>query len=216
MKNRVFWAAVALMGATALFVGRAGAQDEDEGCGCGCGCEMEEGCDEGCGEGGGEAGAAMGGMPAWMNLTEEHKDLGKLAGEWSAVVDFTPMGMGKTEGSASAKMILGGRFIQQSFKGQVMGQPFEGLLHIGYDTVTKQYVSTWMDSMSPFLYVSRGVKKDGELSMAGKEPDMTGTKLIDSRMVTKWVNENQYTVTFYSSMTGNEMKTGVITYTRKQ
>jgi hypothetical protein len=212
MKNRLFWTVIALCLVGAPFVGRVGAQDEqDEGCGTGCACGEEM--DEGCGE---QEEAPAGGMPPWMQLTKEHKDFEKMAGHWDAVVDFTPMGMGKSNGSATTRVILDGRFVQQQFKGTAMGRPFEGLLHIGYDTVRKQYVSTWMDSGSPFLYVSRGTMKDGELTMTGKEPNPRGEGLVDSTTVTKWINDDQYTLTFYTTVDGQKVRTGVITYTRRK
>ena len=62
----------------------------------------------------------------------------------------------------------------------------------------------------------RGVAKDGELRMTGKEPDPTGTKLVDSTTVTRWNGNDEYVITFYSNMTGAETNTGTITYTSVQ
>ncbi|MCK7481868.1 MAG: DUF1579 domain-containing protein [Candidatus Moduliflexus flocculans] len=36
-------------------------------------------------------------------------------------------------------MILGGRYVRLTYKGEMMGQPFEGLQISGYDNITKAY-----------------------------------------------------------------------------
>ena len=49
-------------------------------------------------------------------------------------------------------MLLGGRYLQQEYAGEMMGSPFAGINIIGYDNHTKKYVSVWMDSMSTGIY----------------------------------------------------------------
>ena len=51
---------------------------------------------------------------------------------------------------------MGGRYLEQRFKGDIMGMPFEGIGYTGYDNVKKQYWGTWMDNMSTGMMTSTG------------------------------------------------------------
>ena len=70
----------------------------------------------------------------------QHKALDPLVGEWNVEVrkwDSPDRPPTVSKGSASAKWIMGSRFIQEEFGGEFMGKPFSGLMIIGYDN-TKQ------------------------------------------------------------------------------
>jgi hypothetical protein len=54
----------------------------------------------------------------------------------------------ESEGTAEHKMILGVRYLQQAFTGDMMGTPFGGIGLNGYDNQKQKFVSTWVDSMS--------------------------------------------------------------------
>jgi hypothetical protein len=41
--------------------------------------------------------------------------------------------------------VLGGRFVEQRYAGNFMGQPFSGLGYTGYDNYRKKYIGSWMD-----------------------------------------------------------------------
>ena len=89
----------------------------------------------------------------------EHQKLAKLAGKWK--LQFTSwMAPGappqKSDGTAEFKTVLGGRYVQQEVKGDMGGQPFEGMGIMGFDNVTKERFATWTDSMSTGLMVMRG------------------------------------------------------------
>ena len=53
-------------------------------------------------------------------------------------------------------MILGGRYLQEEFTGEMMGSPFTGIGITGYDNLGKKYVMAWMDSMSTGIYFMEG------------------------------------------------------------
>lgn len=46
----------------------------------------------------------------------------------------------ESEGTCEQKMLLGGRFLQQVFNGDMMGIPFTGIGVTGFDNHTKKYV----------------------------------------------------------------------------
>ena len=104
---------------------------------------------------------------------EHQGHLKAMAGRWTTVTKMWPAPGAppqESKGSATMKMILGGRYLESNFKGDFFGAPFAGIGHAGYDRYKKQYVETWMDSMSTMVMVSEGQCSDG-----GKSRTMTGT-----------------------------------------
>jgi uncharacterized protein DUF1579 len=148
----------------------------------------------------------------------QHEFLKKFAGDWKASVKSW-MGPGEpqvSEGSAHSEMILGGRFLQEDFKGNFMGQPFEGHGLTGYDNPGKKFVGTWVDSMTTGVMTSAGsLDKTGKVLTASATytDPMTG-KPGKSRMVTKIVDDNNHVFEMYGMHEGKEVKEMEITYTR--
>jgi hypothetical protein len=62
----------------------------------------------------------------------------------------------ESTGTMTCKWVLGDRFVAQHYKGEAMGQPFEGLGLVGYDNQKKEYTATWADSMSTAVMTSHG------------------------------------------------------------
>ena len=60
------------------------------------------------------------------------------------------------EGTSSAEMILGGRYIRSISKGVMMGMPFEGQMIQGFDNKTKEYTAVWIDNFGTGVTVSKG------------------------------------------------------------
>ena len=101
-------------------------------------------------------------MQRMMQLAEElaapgeaHQRLDYFTGEWDT--STTVMGMEPVAGTQSIKWILGGRQLHSSFKGTMMGRPFEGFGLLGYDNYKKKYTSVWCDSQSTTLLTSEGL-----------------------------------------------------------
>jgi hypothetical protein len=120
-------------------------------------------------------------MEAWQKLAtpgEPHKLLASRVGSWGTKTrhwmgpDEPPM---EFTGSCERKMILGGRFLQEEFSGEVMGNPFTGIGVIGYDNHKKRYVSTWTDTMSSGIHFFEGTaSRDGKtISLEGRFDDPT-------------------------------------------
>ena len=90
---------------------------------------------------------------------EPHKLFASLAGSWTTKTkEWMEPGKPPTEstGSAEMKMVLDGRFLQQEFTGQMMGQPFSGIGIDAYDNLRKKYVTTWMDTMGTGIFMMEG------------------------------------------------------------
>src|SRR5205085_1675702 len=104
-------------------------------------------------------------------LSEEHKELAKMVGTWEQHfrMRWDPNGpWQETTGTATKKLILGGRYIQEDSSFTMEGMPMQGMELLGYDKLTHEYVSLWADTMTTWWTESRG-KKDakGDVDLRG-------------------------------------------------
>ena len=150
-----------------------------------------------------------------------HKMLAGMAGSWNTTIkswmepNKPPM---ESKGTCEQKMILGGRFLQQEFTGDMMGSTFTGIGVTGYDNHTKKYVSTWMDSMgTAILFFEGTASADGKTITQESHYDDPIKGPMKWRSVTKIVNDNTHVFEMYgTAKKGKEEKMMEITYTRKQ
>ena len=100
---------------------------------------------------------------------EPHKQFESLAGSWTTKTkEWMEPGKPPTEstGTAEMKMLLDGRFLQQEFTGNMMGQPFSGIGIDGYDNLRKRYVTTWIDTCDTGIFQMEGTASaDGKTIM---------------------------------------------------
>ena len=125
----------------------------------------------------------------------------------------------ESTGKSENKWVLGNRFVQQSYEGTVMGQPFTGMGYTGYDNITKKYTGTWMDSQSTAV-----MNTTGESDAAGKVMTFTGT-MIDpmtgkackmTEKVTVTDNDHHMLEMWGPDPSGKNYKMMEISYTRKK
>ena len=151
---------------------------------------------------------------------EPHKQLASLAGSWTTQTkEWMEPGKPPTEstGSVEMKMVLGGRFLQQEFSGEMMGHPYSGIGISAYDNLLKRYVSTWIDTMGTGVFVMDGTASaDGKtITLKGQHAELGGGHMTH-RAVWKIVDGNTQTFDMYGTHHGGkEMKMMEITYTRK-
>jgi hypothetical protein len=156
---------------------------------------------------------------------EPHKQLASLAGSWATTTkEWMEPGKPPMEstGSVEMKTLLDGRFLQQEFSGNMMGQPYNGIGTTGYDNLRKRYVSTWMDSMGTGIFTMEGTASpDGKtITLKGQHAELGGGQM-SHRAVWKLIDSNTQIFEMYGSHghgkeQGKEMKMMEITYTRKQ
>ena len=94
-----------------------------------------------------------------------HKRLGELAGTWNVSIRYI-IGDKQHEGKATceAKMILGGRFLQQEYSSRFQGQPFHVLQLLGYDNARKKSIEIMMDNLGTGVLHNEGtVSDDGKV-----------------------------------------------------
>lgn len=157
-------------------------------------------------------------MLAAMQPGPKHAELAKQVGEWDADCEMFMPGMPveKSKGSAKLTMVMGGRFLCEEFKGTMMGQPFEGLMLLGYDNNLKRYDSMWIDSMGTGMMVTHSQGEDpAELSGSFYCPLVK--KEVTARLVTKTISNDEHVFEMHSpGPDGKEALMMRITYHRKK
>lgn len=90
----------------------------------------------------------------------EHALLAKMAGTWKSNTrmfmspDAPPMEA--PEGVHTGEMVLGGRFLYITERGDMMGMPMEGLGFIGFNKASALYQLVWMDNTATMMYTASG------------------------------------------------------------
>ena len=106
--------------------------------------------------------------PQFQQPTKEHQWLQQFVGEWESTseVSMGPDLPAMTCKGTSNYRMLGGFWLINETQGDMMGTKIDAIQTIGYDTETKKYVGTWVDSMLNHLWNYEG------------SVDAAGTKLI--------------------------------------
>lgn len=150
-----------------------------------------------------------------------HQLLASMVGNWDTKIkSWTGPDTPSTEsrGTSEQKMILGGRYLQQEFAGDMMGNPFTGIGIMGYDNHTKKYVSTWIDTMSTGIFFFKGTAgRDGKTITQKSRYNDPVRGPMAYRAVTRVVNDNTMVFEMYGTEKGEkEAKMMEITYTRRR
>ena len=166
--------------------------------------------------------AEMKAWQAYMTPGDMHKVLAQTEGEWTTEGKMwmdpksEPM---ISKGECTYKMVLGGRYQETQFKGDMMGQQFEGKGVMAYDNFKKQFEGTWIDNMGSGI-----MKTEGNYDPATKTFTMTG-KLVDPmtskectvRETLKIVDDDTHVMTMYNTVGSQpEFKTMELTFKRKK
>ena len=166
-------------------------------------------------------------LPAWAQT--EKPAAGPSDQEMEAMmkgVELTRSGSDKapdappaeSTGTMHAEMILGGRYVQSAWKGNMMGQPFEGHGTDGYDNLSKQHVSSWVDNMGTgILYMTGTCDGAGKVcTSSGDMIDPMTNKKGSMKSVTTWAdNDNFKFELFGRDGNGDEVKMMEMTLKRK-
>ena len=150
-----------------------------------------------------------------------HQALEPLVGEWKVEVktwmapDAPPA---LSTGTAKSTWTLKGRFVQQEFSGEFMGQPFHGISFTGYDNVREKYRSVWIDDMSTTMVVSEGdADHDGKVITLGGSYAcaMTGEKDKTMKRILRIVDKDKRVFEKHDPTKGEKSLCGEMNYTRK-
>jgi len=146
--------------------------------------------------------------------------IAKSAGNWTGTVTMwspenAPMATSTLE--TTNAMILGGRYLQATHKGTMMGQPFEGIGVTGFDNSKKVFVSSWVDNMGTGMIYMEGSwdAATNSIKLSGKNTDPITGKDVPIREVLKFVDDNHQELVMYFTEKGKEFKGMEIKYVRK-
>ena len=123
----------------------------------------------------------------------------------------------ESKGVAIRTLHMGGRVMHEEFQGDMMGTPFTGLSRNGYDNVSETWWSTWTDSMSTGIMVSKGeCDEKHSCTFVGTYNDPIKDGPVTSRVVTKWTSPNEQHFAMYGpGPDGAEVKMMEMVYTRR-
>ena len=156
-------------------------------------------------------------MEAYMKagaVTADHEALKYFAGRWKVEAKmWTAPGAPPTE-SVNAnvgEMILGGRYVRLSYKGEMMGQPFEGLQISGYDNLAKAYTTLWIDNTSTSFYLLKGTYDAAKktYTFTGRWADPVGGE-TPVRMAIKIVSPDEYVSETYMTLPDGKEFLGMV------
>jgi hypothetical protein len=151
---------------------------------------------------------------AWMEYATPgamQKLLAAESGTWNEETIMwmepgaAPMKMTATVVSES---ILGGRYQQQTHKGDFGGMPFHGISTTGYDNARKVFVSTWVDNMGTGIMTVEGTYNEATktINLNGTTTDPMTRKAVSIREEIVLTDKDHQTVRQYMMHKGKEFK----------
>jgi hypothetical protein len=166
-------------------------------------------------------------MQAFMKLAtpgEPHKMIQAFAGNWDAkVTTYDPMGGAEqtSKGTMRVTLIHGGRYAGGEYKGDMMGEAFEGTMLWGYNNGTGMYESIWIDSMTTGMLISTGkpgsapnsVESTGKQTMPGFDGKMMQVNVKD---IMTMVSADEFKMEMHNDWAGKMQKMMDIVYTRQK
>lgn len=148
-----------------------------------------------------------------------HKALEPLVGNWKAEVkcwmdhDGPP---NVSHGTAKARWVLNGRFLEEEFHGDMMGQPFAGRSLMGYDNVKQTFNTVWVSDMQTAMFTSEGKGEAGNkvITLEGRSAcAASGQKDVLMKSVFRIIGPDKHTFEMFDASKG--LRTMEITYTRQ-
>ena len=164
-------------------------------------------------------------MDLMMKLAEpgpQHKLLAKMEGDWDVDSRAWPMGkLQESKGFCRNRMVLGGRYLQTEWRGEMFDMPHNGIGMMGFDNAQGHYHSQWYDSMGTGCYTLVGqaaedgsaISSDGTWTM--KMPD-GNTMTMKTRMVYTFKDADTFVMEHYSVNQGQEVREMELTYKRRK
>jgi Protein of unknown function (DUF1579) len=164
--------------------------------------------------------AAM--MAQWQSAMTPgawHKRLDPLVGKFKAKTEFV-MAPGVPpmvhEGTSDNRWVLGGRYLEQAYRGTAMGMPFEGIGYTGYDNPSKRYVGTWMDTFGTGVMSSAGVGRPtpSKMTFVAEAVEPSGKPIVFDAIITV-KNPDQHSYEMWTKApNGKRFRNMIVTYVR--
>lgn len=163
-------------------------------------------------------------MQVWMEYMTPgwaHEMLAKSEGEWTADISMW-MAPGteptKSIGESVNKMILGGRYLQSTYKSNIMGMEMNGFAIEGYDNALGKFVNIWIDNMGTGIMYMEGIydKETKTVNYEGEMVNPTMKGKMKVRETYQFVDENTSKMEMFAVTPEGDFKTMEIVFSRKK
>ena len=145
---------------------------------------------------------------ALMTPGPEHEQLARWVGEWDAEVkiwmspDGEPM---VSSNKTTARMILGGRFLQSEASGEFMGMTVESMGIMGFDRRSEEFTTVGFDTLGTYYVTAKGTydEETKTLTMRGEDYDAALGHTQEYEFAFTWIDDDHYTMalTFFDEIT---------------
>lgn len=155
----------------------------------------------------------------YMTPGDMHKMMAEDLGEWKTATKWwmapgtEPM---NSDGGVIVESLFDGRYTQSKHSGIMMGMPFLGINLLGFDNVTKEFTSVWIDNMGTGIAISKG-----SMDAAARTVNFTGSMVepmaggyVNFRQTWKIIDQNTRLLEMFMPMDGEEFKMMEVLYTR--
>ena len=149
-----------------------------------------------------------------------HKALEHYVGNWKAEVKcWMEPGGPPSVSQATAKMswIMNGRFLEEDFQGEMMGNPFRGRTVTGYDNVKQTFNSVWISDMQTSMFVTEGKGENDNKVITLKGTASCPATRTDTpmKLVLRVISPDKHSFEMFDESLGKNSKTMEIIYTRQ-
>ena len=161
---------------------------------------------------------------AWMDYatpSKAHEMLAKDNGTWDAELTFwspdNPQEM-KSTATVTYKMIMGGKYQEGTYSGDMFGMPFEGKGTVAFDNATEEFISTWIDNMGTGMMVNRGKYDEATKTSTfhGEMVDPVTKKAKKVKEVITYIDDNNQKMEMFDILEdGKEFKSMQVVSKRK-
>ncbi|MHC4078557.1 MAG: DUF1579 family protein [Planctomycetota bacterium] len=162
---------------------------------------------------------AMAKISKAARLGPQHDKLAALAGTWDLQFKHRagPDAAWKTEsGTATSRVVLGGRYLVEELKCTYDGTPYEGVRVHGYDNLEGTYFNIWMDNLGTWPVTSRGATDDSDvLKYHGRWKDIHTPSGRPFQTVVRRDGTDKWQLELFDTIDGTEVKILEATYTRR-
>jgi len=160
--------------------------------------------------------------PKPKGLSPQHKILEGFGGHWKATLhvmqDSATTPAQDTEGTADGKVIMNGRFAEIAHSGLMNGQPYEGRMIVGFDSVINRYKAVWFDSGGESLidFVGGYDQAKKQLTLDSHYSDSATHRLVIAKIVISFVSTDNWVYDEYIAHAQGETPAHTMSITFKR
>jgi len=136
--------------------------------------------------------------PPMPGPSPEHEILKMDVGTWDATTKVWPAPGAEPmtgKGTETNKMLEGNMWLMSRFESDFGGMPYVGMGAFGYDPAEKKYVGGWIDSMSPYMSISKGDYDPATktMTMITETRDAMTGKPVTQKAIGRYVDDDTRT-----------------------